>query len=63
MQTALPTHQPLYEPFVLGEGPWGCAVLGSDTDADTFERLLHVISNGSFPRGIDAPPYPLAPSK
>ena len=49
IQTTLPAHQPLYEPLVLGESRLGCAVLGSDADADTFERLLQIISNGSFP--------------
>src|SRR5262249_4808204 len=49
IQTALPAHQPLYKPFVLGESRLGFAVLGSDADADIFENLLQIISNGSFP--------------
>lgn|SRR5262245_55918830 len=47
--SALADGDRLYEPFVLGESRLGLAVLGSDSDATTFERLLHIISNGSFP--------------
>lgn len=39
----------LYEPFVLGESRLGFAVLGSESVATTFEKLLRVISNGAFP--------------
>jgi hypothetical protein len=39
----------LYEPFVLGESRLGFAMLGSESVATTFEKLLRVISNGSFP--------------
>jgi hypothetical protein len=46
---ALPEHQPLYEPLVLGESRLGFAALGPQEVADTFERLLQIISNGSFP--------------
>jgi hypothetical protein len=49
IQTALPQHTPVYEPFVLGESRLGFAVLGSEAVSETFERLLRVISNGSFP--------------
>ena len=49
VQTALPEGERLYEPFVLGESRLGFAVLGSESVATTFERLLRVISNGSFP--------------
>lgn len=49
VQTALPEGGRLYEPFVLGESRLGFAVLGSGSVAATFERLLRVISNGSFP--------------
>lgn len=49
IQMALPEHQPLYEPLVLGESRLGFATLGSQEVADTFERLLQIISNGSFP--------------
>jgi len=49
IQMALPEHQPLYEPLVLGESRLGFAVQGSEAVADTFERLLQIISNGSFP--------------
>lgn len=49
VQTALPEHQPVYETFVLDESRLGSAVLGSGTVAETFERLLQVISDGSFP--------------
>jgi hypothetical protein len=49
IQMVLREHQPLYEPPVLGESRLGSAVLGSQADADTLERLLQIISNGSFP--------------
>ena len=49
IQTALPERTPVYEPFVLGESRLGFAALGSETVADTFERLLSIISSGSFP--------------
>ena len=49
IQMALPEHQPLYEPLVLGESRLGFAALGSQEIADTFEKLLQIISNGSFP--------------
>ena len=49
IQTALPEHEPLYETLVLGESRLGFAVLGSTVVAHAFERLLQVISNGSFP--------------
>jgi hypothetical protein len=49
IQMGLPEHKPVYEPFVLGESRLGFAVLGSETVADTFERLLQIISNGAFP--------------
>jgi hypothetical protein len=49
IQAVLPEHQPLYEPFVLGESRLGFAGLGSDIVATTFETILQVISNGSFP--------------
>jgi len=49
IQAALPGENAVYEPFVLGESRLGFAVLGSETGADTFERLLQIISNGAFP--------------
>jgi hypothetical protein len=49
VHSALPDGGRLYEPFVLGESRFGFAVLGSESVATTFEKLLHVISNGSFP--------------
>ena len=39
----------IYEPLVLDESPLGSAVLASDSEAATFERLLQIISDGSFP--------------
>lgn len=46
---ALPEHKPLHEPFVLGESCLGFGILASEAVAEGFERLLHVISSGSFP--------------
>ncbi len=39
----------VFEPFVIGESPLGFGVLASDSEADTFEKLLQIISDGSFP--------------
>src|SRR6266581_5770374 len=39
----------IHEPLVLGESALGSGVLASDSDAETFERLLQIISDGSFP--------------
>src|SRR6266851_5368721 len=49
VQTAFENNWAVVEPFVMGESPMGVAALGSRPVADTFERLLQVISNGSFP--------------
>jgi hypothetical protein len=49
IRSALAQDGPLYEPFVLGESRLGFAVLGSESVADTFERVLRIVSNGSFP--------------
>lgn len=49
VQSALAEGGRLYEPFVLGESRLGFAALGSDSVANTFERLLRIVSNGSFP--------------
>ena len=38
------------ETVVLDESCLGQAVLGSDSDHDTFEETLAIISNGSFPK-------------
>jgi copper chaperone CopZ len=37
------------EPFVLDESCLGSGVLASDSEAETLEKLLNIISNGSFP--------------
>lgn len=39
----------IVETLVLGESVIGASMLGSDSDATTFEFLLKVISNGAFP--------------
>jgi len=49
VQTAFENSRAVVEPFVMGESAWGVAALGSRPVADAFERLLQVISNGSFP--------------
>jgi hypothetical protein len=49
IQSALPQHTLVYEPFVLGESRLGFAVLGSEAVSETFERPLRIISSGSFP--------------
>lgn len=37
------------EPLVIGEGRIGSAAVASDETPETLERLLQIISNGSFP--------------
>jgi hypothetical protein len=49
VQTAFENNRAVIEPFVMGESAMGIAALGSRPVADAFERLLQVISNGSFP--------------
>ena len=49
VHSALAAGERLHEPFVLGESRLGFAVLESESGATTFEELLFVISNGSFP--------------
>jgi len=39
----------ILEAFVLDESRLGQAVLGSEEDPGTLERILSIISNGSFP--------------
>lgn len=39
----------IIEPLVLSESHLGGGVLASDFEAETFEELLAIISNGSFP--------------
>lgn len=39
------------ETMVLDESPFDGAILAGEEDAETFETVLRVISNGSFPRG------------
>lgn len=41
----------VFETAVVGESIVGLCVVGSDSDARNFERLLEIISSGSFPRG------------
>jgi hypothetical protein len=38
------------ETWVMGESPMGVAAMGSQADADLFEKTLVAISNGSFPK-------------
>lgn len=40
---------PIPELLVLDETPLGSGVLSGDRDADVFERVLRIVSNGSFP--------------
>lgn len=40
----------IFETAVLGESKLGESVLGSDKDVDVFEKLLEIISAGSFPK-------------
>lgn len=37
------------EPFIFGESRWGEAKWGSKESTTIFERILEIISNGSFP--------------
>ena len=41
----------LLETAVVGESIVGLCVVGSDSDARNFERVLEIISSGSFPQG------------
>ena len=38
------------ETMLWGETAWGEGVLGEVQDADDFERILRIISSGSFPK-------------
>jgi len=38
------------EVLVLNESPLGIAQLGAESDSDSLEEILKVISNGSFPK-------------
>jgi len=41
---------PIPELLILDETPLGSGVIAGDEDADVFERVLGIVSNGSFPR-------------
>lgn len=41
---------PIPELMVLDETPLGSGVLASDAGADLFDRVLSIVSNGSFPK-------------
>jgi len=40
----------IYETAVVGESRIGESVVGNNKDVDVFERLLEIISSGSFPK-------------
>ncbi|MBU2592584.1 hypothetical protein KKD61_03955 [Patescibacteria group bacterium] len=40
----------IYETAVVGESRVGESVVGSNKDVDVFEKLLEIISSGSFPK-------------
>jgi hypothetical protein len=40
----------ILETLALGESEFGTMGLGSEIEPDLFEQLLHIISNGSFPK-------------
>ncbi len=40
----------IYETAVVGESRLGESVVGSNKDVDVFEKLLEIISSGSFPK-------------
>ncbi len=42
--------QVIYETAVVGESRLGESVVGSNKDVDVFEKLLEIISSGSFPK-------------
>jgi hypothetical protein len=45
-----PLPKPILETAVWDESRWDQAVWGGENDSDLFERLLAIVSNGSFPR-------------
>jgi hypothetical protein len=45
-----PLGQRIPETGVWGESIWDQAIYGGEGEEDLFEKLLKIISNGSFPR-------------
>lgn len=49
----MPAGECILETGVYGESRYGDAIYGDEFECDLFERLLVLVSNGSFPRSGD----------